>query len=65
MSVLQIATYNLYTIGNSVLSQIKGLKGIVCGVSAGRFHTAVSTRQTIFTFGGDHGQLGECVCTRV
>jgi hypothetical protein len=51
---------NLATAPAQLLSPkpIKGLKGTVCGVSAGRFHTAVSTRQTIFTFGGDHGQLG-------
>ena len=28
-------------------------------MGAGRFHTAVSTGKALYTFGEDHGQLGE------
>ena len=41
--------------------QIKVVKFEGRDVGAGRFHTAVSTGKVLYTFGEDHGQLGELV----
>ena len=46
-------------VGVLLFVQVKGVRGAVIGVGAGRFHSAFATEVAMYTCGEDHGQLGE------